>query len=61
VRPEVVRCELVLHQRLGGVRAGERFGTHRGEFMGLPASGKAFSIKNAETLQFTGLGLIAEH
>lgn len=36
-------------------------GTHRGEFMGIPASEKAFSVNNADACRFTDTGLIAEH
>jgi steroid delta-isomerase-like uncharacterized protein len=36
-------------------------GTHRGEFMGMPATGNSFTITNADYCRFTDDGLIAEH
>jgi steroid delta-isomerase-like uncharacterized protein len=36
-------------------------GTHQGEFMGMPATGKSFTITNADYCRFTDDGLIAEH
>ena len=36
-------------------------GTHLGEFMGIPATGKAFTANNADYCRFTGDGLICEH
>jgi steroid delta-isomerase-like uncharacterized protein len=36
-------------------------GTHRGEFMGVPPTGNAFTITNADFCRFTDDGLIAEH
>jgi predicted ester cyclase len=36
-------------------------GTHRGEFMGIPPTGKSFTVNNADTCRFTGEGLICEH
>jgi steroid delta-isomerase-like uncharacterized protein len=36
-------------------------GTHRGEFMGIPATGKSFAVTNADFCRFTDDGLIAEH
>lgn len=36
-------------------------GTHRGEFMGVPPTGKSFSVKNADVCRFTDDGLICEH
>jgi steroid delta-isomerase-like uncharacterized protein len=36
-------------------------GTHRGEFMGIPPTGKSFTISNADFCRFTDDGLIAEH
>ena len=36
-------------------------GTHRGEFMGVPATGKTFTANNADTCRFTNDGLICEH
>jgi steroid delta-isomerase-like uncharacterized protein len=36
-------------------------GTHTGEFMGMPATGKRFEIVNADLCRFTPDGLIAEH
>ncbi len=36
-------------------------GTHRGEFMGLPATGKSFTVNNADYCRFTEDNLICEH
>ena len=36
-------------------------GTHHGEFMGIPATGKSFVLNNADFCRFTEDGLIAEH
>ena len=36
-------------------------GTHRGEFMGIPATNKSFTVNNADTCRFTSDGLICEH
>jgi steroid delta-isomerase-like uncharacterized protein len=36
-------------------------GTHRGEFMGIPPTEKAFSVNNADACRFTDEGLICEH
>ena len=36
-------------------------GTHRGAFMGAPATGNSFSVINADFCRFTDEGLIAEH
>ena len=36
-------------------------GTHHGEFMGIPPTGKSFSINNADACRFTDDGLICEH
>jgi steroid delta-isomerase-like uncharacterized protein len=36
-------------------------GTHRGEFMGVPPTGKSFTINNADFCRFSDDGLIAEH
>jgi predicted ester cyclase len=36
-------------------------GTHRGEFMGIPATDKPFIINNADACRFTEDGLICEH
>jgi steroid delta-isomerase-like uncharacterized protein len=36
-------------------------GTHRGEFMGLPATGKSFEVSNADFCRFTDDGMICEH
>lgn len=36
-------------------------GTHRGEFMGIPATEKPFLINNADACRFTEDGLICEH
>ena len=36
-------------------------GTHQGEFMGIPATGKSFSITNSDYCRFTEGGLIKEH
>ena len=36
-------------------------GTHRGEFMGIPPTGRSFSVNNADACRFTPEGLICEH
>ncbi len=36
-------------------------GTHRGEFMGIPATGRSFAVNNADCCRFTDDGLICEH
>jgi len=36
-------------------------GTHRGEFMGIPPTGKSFKVYAADVCRFTDDGLIAEH
>jgi steroid delta-isomerase-like uncharacterized protein len=36
-------------------------GTHRGEFMGVPPTGKSFAINASDVCRFTDDGLIAEH
>ena len=36
-------------------------GTHRGEFMGIPPTGRSFTISNTDFCRFTDDGLIAEH
>ena len=36
-------------------------GTHRGEFMGIPATDKSFKVNNADACRFTDDGLICEH
>jgi steroid delta-isomerase-like uncharacterized protein len=36
-------------------------GTHRGSFMGMPATGKSFSVHVSDVCRFTDDGLIAEH
>ena len=36
-------------------------GTHRGEFMGIPPTGKSFKVYAADVCRFTEDGLIAEH
>ena len=36
-------------------------GTHQGEFMGMPATGKSFTVNNADFCRFTDDGLICEH
>ena len=36
-------------------------GTHQGEFMGIPATGRPFLVHNADFCQFTDDGLICEH
>jgi hypothetical protein len=36
-------------------------GTHSGEFMGIPATERAFSVRNADACRFTDTGLICEH
>ena len=36
-------------------------GTHRGEFMGIPPTGKSFKVSAADVCRFTDDGLIAEH
>lgn len=36
-------------------------GTHRGEFLGIPATGQSFTVNNADCCRFTDGGLICEH
>ncbi len=36
-------------------------GTHQGAFMGIPATGKSFSVHASDVCRFTDDGLIAEH
>ena len=36
-------------------------GTHQGEFMGIPATGRSFLVHNADFCRFTDNGLICEH
>jgi steroid delta-isomerase-like uncharacterized protein len=36
-------------------------GTHRGEFMGVPPTGKPFAVNASDVCRFTDDGLIAEH
>ena len=36
-------------------------GTHQGEFMGSPATGRSFLVHNADFCRFTDDGLICEH
>lgn len=36
-------------------------GTHRGDFMGVPATGKSFAVYASDVCRFTDDGLIAEH
>jgi steroid delta-isomerase-like uncharacterized protein len=36
-------------------------GTHQGEFMGMPATGKSFTANNADLCRFTEDGRICEH
>jgi steroid delta-isomerase-like uncharacterized protein len=36
-------------------------GTHEADFMGMPATGKRFSIAGADFVSFTDEGLVAEH
>ena len=36
-------------------------GTHQGEFMGIPATGRPFLVNNADFCRFTDDGLICEH
>jgi steroid delta-isomerase-like uncharacterized protein len=36
-------------------------GTHQGPFMGIPATGKSFSVPASDVCRFTDDGLIAEH
>jgi predicted ester cyclase len=36
-------------------------GTHQGEFMGIPPTGKSFTASNADTCRFTSEGRICEH
>jgi steroid delta-isomerase-like uncharacterized protein len=36
-------------------------GTHRGEFMGIPPTGKSFSVYASDVCRFTDGGLISEH
>jgi len=36
-------------------------GTHRGEFMGIPPTGRPFSVNNADACRFTDDAVICEH
>jgi steroid delta-isomerase-like uncharacterized protein len=36
-------------------------GTHRGDFLGLAATGKSFKVRNIDVCRFNTEGLIAEH
>jgi len=36
-------------------------GTQRGEFMGMPPTGKSFTVSNADFCRFTEDGMICEH
>ena len=36
-------------------------GTHQADFMGIPATGKSFTVSNADFCRFTDDGLICEH
>jgi predicted ester cyclase len=36
-------------------------GTHQGEFMGIPATGRSFLVNNADFCRFTDDGLTCEH
>jgi steroid delta-isomerase-like uncharacterized protein len=36
-------------------------GTHRGAFMGIPATGRSFAVYASDICRFTDEGLIAEH
>jgi steroid delta-isomerase-like uncharacterized protein len=36
-------------------------GTHQGEFLGMPPSGRSFSVNNADFCRFTDDGMICEH
>lgn len=36
-------------------------GTHQGEFMGMPPTGRSFAVNNADFCRFTPEGLICEH
>jgi len=36
-------------------------GTQRGEFMGMPPTGKSFTVNNADFCRFTEDGMICEH
>jgi steroid delta-isomerase-like uncharacterized protein len=36
-------------------------GTHQGEFLGLPPSGRSFTVNNADFCRFTDDGMICEH
>jgi predicted ester cyclase len=36
-------------------------GTHKGSFMGAPATGKRFSVKGADIFAFNEAGLVSEH
>ena len=49
---------------ISGDRVVGRFvyrGTHAGEFMGIPPTGKSFTARNADSCRFTHDGLICEH
>ena len=36
-------------------------GTQRGEFLGIPPTGKSFTVNNSDTCKFNNDGLICEH
>ena len=36
-------------------------GTHRGEFMGMPATGRTVAVQVIDIMRFDGDGLVAEH
>jgi len=40
---------------------GKFTGTHRGEFMGMPATGKSIDVQLVDILRFGGDGLVHEH
>jgi len=43
------------------VAYGTAEGTHQGDFLGMPATGKHFKVNNIDICRFTEEGLIAEH
>src|SRR5215470_2493217 len=40
---------------------GSAEGTHQGDFLGMPATGKHFKVRNIDICRFNAEGLIAEH
>ena len=47
-----------------GDKAVARFratGTHQGEFMGIPATGRSIDVQGIDIMRFDGAGLVCEH